>query len=721
MKAKYIAFAAICAIVLSACESSIEIIPVPGQGKITAYIDNSDTKTAYSEETKFSWVEGDAIRLEVFNAESGVVNHFTNWADASGASVTFSGSNPTDEWPASGFAVYPALDDSGNKTDGIGISLPANLAVTSSGVMSHIPLIGKQDANDIYKYGFKTAVGVLKVSFSDVPVSARQIVLTAIDSDVLAGVFPLDETAAANGYEMSRAKSEGALNSITISFPQQTAGSTFTAYFPVPVGTVHAGATVSLQDANGNAIKTSAPTVRDIPVVRNQLLNITPTPISSEPWVSLGTGKYMDDHGFYYLTGGASLGRSAADYIDVEIQQKEDEPNKFRVKYPYAVATIAEFANPAEYLYITVREDIGPGIVLNDSYRYNNGMDVLMDNPYWGYSILYHNNRVIKYAADGVTPANIQLAQQYGAIAYNDNCSYNPKIEIVFPGSEPMLADHFNYIYYASVAFANGKVVASMDNDVTAIKVVPAASLDEGVAALEAGTSDAIMTFTESGEKALNLATGTNFILVSRVECEGHGYAYIYSDDYVAGQFISIASVSVSNNAGFQDGSLCYDGGGTAALIDGSESTFWHSAYYDRSTTDYYFSSYYTDGKVFCSYADLDATYGIYIDLDLGEGEAVTSFTVEACLRNSYNGHPKHVKVFGSADGTTWGDALADVADLKGEHEIGTWADPIACTAASPVRYIRFAILSNGLDADLTDAANANGNSYTHLAEIRLR
>ena len=709
MKAKYIAFTAICAIALSACESRLEISPSPSQGKITAYIDNSDTRTSYADETKFSWVEGDAIRLEVFNAESGAVDHFTNWAEASGTRVVFSGSSPDSQWQASGFAVYPTLQDYGNKTDGIDIALPTSYTVSGSGVMSHIPLIGKQDANDASLYGFKTAVGVIKVSFSNVPVNARQIVLTGTNNDNLAGWFPLDETAAANGFEMSRAYPDDLDHHLVVKFPQQTAGSTFTAYFPVPVGTIHAGATVSIQDENGNAIKTSEPTVRDITVVRNQLLNITPTPIPAETWVSLGTGKYLDDHGFYYLTDGASTDRTAAGYIDVEIEQKSDEPNKFRVKYPYSNATVAAFANPAEYLYVTVRNDIGPGIVLNDSYRYNDGASVLMDNPYWGYSALYHNNRVIKYASDGVTPANIQLAQQYMAIAYSDNCSHNPKIEIVFPGSEPMLADHFNYVYYASVAYAYGKVSVNVPETATAIKVLPAASLEDGVAAFEAGTSAGYLTFTQSGEQLLELAEGTVFCLVYRIECEGHGYAYNYTEEYTAGSFLPVGAVKVSNDAAKYDFTGVYDGGGYLALIDGDVSTYWHSSYVDGY--DGYFS-----------YKDLDATYGVYIDIDLGENQAVSNFTIEACLRaGAQAGFPKHVKVYGSTDGANWGAALADVANLKGEYAAGAWVDPIACATAAPVRYVRISILSNSEDANLCDAANATGDCYTHLAEVRLK
>ena len=144
------------------------------------------------------------------------------------------------------------------------------------------------------------------------------------------------------------------------------------------------------------------------------------------------------------------------------------------------------------------------------------------------------------------------------------------------------------------------------------------------------------------------------------------------------------------------------------ALIDGDITTYWHS-------------SWYTGYEAYYSYTDLDATYGIYIDIDLGESKTVTNFNIEACLRNANTGFPKHVKVYGSADGTSWGDAIAEVADLKGETAAGNWVTPIACASATPLRYIRVSILSNNLDADLCDAANATENSYTHLAELKIK
>ena len=707
MKAKFIAISAICALALTACESRLELVPVANEGKITAYIDNSDSKTAYDAEGKFSWVEGDAIALLVYKAADGTIDQYSNWADASGAKVTFSGTTPNETYPSLGYALYGATKQEGNISDGIKVSLPSSIKISGTGDMSHIALIGVQDIQDPYLYKFKTAVGVLKVTLANMPVEARKVVLTAPEGDVLAGVFALNETTAASGFEMAKAESPS--NKMEISFSQQTAGSTLTVYFPLPVGTVKAGATISVLDSEDAPIMTSKPTVKDIPVTRNSLLDITKTPISVESWVSLGTGKYLDDHGFYYLSNGQSLTRTAADYVDVEIQQKSDEPNKYRVGQPYGIWTSDYFASPADYLYITIREDIGPGIVLNDSYRYNNGSSLLMDNPYWWNIALYHNNRVIKYASDGVTPANIQLAQKYFDIAAGSDCSDNPKIEIVFPGSEPMLADNFNYAYYATASFAAGKVSAELPSKVTAIKVVACQALNDGVEVLEAGTSDSILTFTESGSKDLELEPGS-YILVFRVENEGHGYVYKCSSEFEVKALeegaVKIAAISASNDAAKYDGTGRYDGGGALALIDGDTATYWHSSYYDG------YEGYY-------SYKDLDATYGLYIDLDLGDSKTVTNFSIKACLRaNAGAGFPKHVKVYGSTDGQNWGEPIGEVADLKGAYASGDWVDPIGCATPAPIRYIRVSIVSNSLDADLCDVANANENCYTHLAEL---
>ena len=116
-----------------------------------------------------------------------------------------------------------------------------------------------------------------------------------------------------------------------------------------------------------------------------------------------------------------------------------------------------------------------------------------------------------------------------------------------------------------------------------------------------------------------------------------------------------------------------------------------------------------------------DPVYGIYVDIDLGEGNEVQDFELYFCLRPVLNNHAKHVRVFGSNDKSNWGAYLAEKNDVYGTTGSGNWTKPFDCFASGPVRYIRLAILStdgnNGIVTDLTDASQGG---CTHIAEIKL-
>lgn len=162
--------------------------------------------------------------------------------------------------------------------------------------------------------------------------------------------------------------------------------------------------------------------------------------------------------------------------------------------------------------------------------------------------------------------------------------------------------------------------------------------------------------------------------------------------------------ITVSIDASKRDFTEQYDGSGKGALVDGNTGTFWHTPWKDA-------------GEDYFSWADLDATYGAYIDIDLGEGNGLAAFQLAMCLRSANGNFPKHVIVYGSADGSTWGDAIADVANICAGISPGSWINNIECTAASAVRYIRISIIENTSGQDLRDPS---AKACTHLAEIEL-
>lgn len=172
--------------------------------------------------------------------------------------------------------------------------------------------------------------------------------------------------------------------------------------------------------------------------------------------------------------------------------------------------------------------------------------------------------------------------------------------------------------------------------------------------------------------------------------------------------------VSVNVDAGSKDGSAHYDGSGPAALVDGNTSSFWHTPWLTAAQA----AEYYPDlSQPVYDYSDLDATYGAYIDIDLGAGNDIQNFKLAMCLRNASGNFPKHVLVYGSANGTDWGTALADVANVCAGVSAGSWIDDITCNAAAAVRFIRISIVENTSGLDLRDPA---AQGCTHLAEVEL-
>lgn len=703
---KILLFTAALAIMASCVKENA--IETPSEGSYTIHASIADvTKTAYSASGVFTWKTNDVARVVVCKAaEPHNADHYDFKAQADGASVDFKSNGEPDwtTWPKSGFALYPALSHGGSAGN-LTVTLPDTYTVTGSDFTAiGIPMIGTEVADD--DWSFKTAVGVLKVQLTNVPVAARKLVITD-DYNRLAGTWPLDATAASNGLDMSECV--GGTYSVTVNFPQQTAGSTIDVYVPIPVGTLSIGTTFDVQQSDGTSIKLMT-TTKTIPVVRNKIQPITG--ISVEDWVSVGTGKYMDDHGFYYL---GDDGRSASDYVDVEIEKHATEAGRYRIQTPYASCTdvAAGLPDAAEYLYIDII-DAGRGIVANHSYKYDGGSYIMFDAPYWGYDALYHNSRIINYDGSG-DPANIQLAPYYYDF-YSANCAQNPKIEIVFPGSTPMLANAFGYAGATTATYDSGDVTVSMAYPATSVKVKAATSIDAAAKALMDGTYD--LEFTASGTQALTgLASLTSYYLVYQVETAANGYTLKKGGSFMTGEEIPLnaSMISVNVDAGDRDGNH-YDGSGPGALVDNDTDTFWHTPYYTAAYLAYWQGEGYFSNITGTPYefADLDATYGAFIDIDL-DSETVTNFQVRACLRSASSDFPKHVLIYTSPDHSVW-TKVGEVENVCSGISAGSWINPIDCTS-SAARYIRFSIIENTSSKDLRDPS---AEGCTHLAEIKI-
>lgn len=196
-------------------------------------------------------------------------------------------------------------------------------------------------------------------------------------------------------------------------------------------------------------------------------------------------------------------------------------------------------------------------------------------------------------------------------------------------------------------------------------------------------------------------------------------------DDTLTDIALSNEMISVNVEAGSRDGLVLYDGQGKAALVDGDITTFWHSPWATGETIMAWYGPEGQYGTTFANYTadqiydynDLDPVYGAYIDINLGQ-LGIQDFQLRFCLRNNGGNHAKHVLVYGSTDGITWGDALSEVENVCSGINQGEWINWIDCQSSAPVSFLRLSIIENTSGIDLRDPS---AQGCVHMAELELR
>ena len=673
---------------------------------IRAYAE-PETKTAYEGERIFSWVEGDKISLMTRRVSDGMPGVAVFTALSGGKDTTDFTGIIEPGYEMADYAFYPkgtgdtyyssdlgAVIDEANKV--LNLRMWGTITPDADNPMSSIPLIAKMDEKG--NFGFRTATGVLRIIIDNVPEDATMLMLDHSQSVALNGNFSFGEDCTL--------KME---NIVGTAWPQKYALLTpktdvkkDTVYLPIPVGTIPAGLKVTLSSKSRGDILL-ATTAQPIVMTRNRVVETPVLTVPESEWKVLGTGKYMDDHAFYYL---GKYGRSAADYVDVQIERKVTDQDSYRIKKPYAEVDAERMAGADEYLYFSLEDD---ATVTLQPYHWN-ATDVMLQSEQT-ISYLYYNSRVLGYLADGITPANIQLAPYYKDCTQDEitwlwgaNCDSNPKIEIVFPGATPKLADNFNASNYGYLTLAssneqrNEYSVVISDSRITGIDVVLAPTLQDGYNTLAYG-SGLIYHFDSAGTFVVNAMSGS-YDVVYVVYTDYNGYVIKHTGYH---EFeITHKSVALTADLITPLATSSFEGS-VAALVDGDTGTYWHSPYSGDTVAEPW----------------NDATYGVYLDIELPSANLTTlDFKLRFCLRNSYNDHPDHVKIFASADGAEWGTAVADMTDIYATYSYGNWTDYVQFYAPEGTRYLRLAILqSNGENGTVTDLTQGG---CTHMAELQL-
>ena len=290
MKMKYLLPAAMMAVLFAGCNKAEVEIPgndneetVEAKAEIKAEIVN--TKTTYDDTGKFSWASSDKITVVVYNdgttdaSKLNVFDHYTyNNSTGAGENATFTGSAINAPWHEYGVALYPnanmssnnCLKEAGAYDTGFRVYVNQEITPNLDNPLEVVPLIGRKNSNDVYQ--FKTAMGILQVTVTDIPADAYYLYLyDPSGTFAFSGYF---EVGSQDVIKASDAVSpSGNAFKKTIAFTPAAAGETRTFYFPVPVGTIPAGTQLKLDKGySGGFDNIMIKTLKDpVPITANHV------------------------------------------------------------------------------------------------------------------------------------------------------------------------------------------------------------------------------------------------------------------------------------------------------------------------------------------------------------------------------------------------------------------------------------------------------------------
>ena len=556
MKRILIASLAFFGIFAVSCNKEMEAPVAPAENAVAVHKQTiiatigSETRTAYADFQKFSWKAGDKVDILTYNESTEYARIATFTAQEDGKTTVFEG-DVEDGYTLVDLAVYP--DRAGYIQDDLAVYLPSAFfvdsteedyyTVSSDNPLENLALVGRLN-DDKDAYAFKTAMGAVKITLTDLSSEARFLRIYAPEK--ISGYFFIDdndclsnESAVPGTFTTSDGSTQNySGNNIWYHFTPAADGSV-TLYIPLPVGKLSAGTKIFVEDEDENVLFEKK-VKKDIVVERNKVTELVPLSTKIE-WVSLGTGKFGDHYHY------------KPEYdVDVEIQQNPDEPTQFRLVDPYAgYREITEYQptgeeyGPDPYLYfriISKGETVNGVTAQHDDLVYfdacytgiiddNYGVDPFLAHPSrWGTTFSesqWLRSIVVKYQSDGVTPSNIQLAPVFfwltepdegtgywsGENALNDN----NVIEIRFPGAERVdLQVSVEYVEIADSDPAQAIALVSYEasDAIQSAKLVIAANEADAKAALADASRYTEVTVSDTYEVKLpaNAPSGDYYV-----------------------------------------------------------------------------------------------------------------------------------------------------------------------------------------------------------------
>ena len=629
---------------------------------------------------------------------------YTATASDSGETVVlFTGESVTYD---TGFAFYPGVGSFCGIGWGTGsgyfkVSIPSTSAYDASNpIKGFIPMLGKLNvAGDTFE--FSPLTGVLAVRMTNIPSEATSITISSPNtSGGFSGNYHTHQlpentlTALQDIYDggFSFAGCETAYRTFT--FSNLNSANTYYFYFPAPIGDLD-GLTIELADATGT-FQT---------ITSSKTVTTTRGVITRLPLITCATPPAAT------ISGDLNARKANFTYNAAE-----------KIVYAVTTSSSAHLSSLTPSVTTSASVDISSSVSEGTNYLVYQG-----------------------YKDDGTTKVGperrVQFLGSSSSIAgiykmYTTNGSYGRSNATTGSGKfvlEVTDDDSEGDIILSCFAGVDGKVYGRCEgnkiifdkddlfgaNPFSNVGTYPYVAIDAFTSSVQDPVFDVVDTnnleYTMSSNLGLRATTAAEW-----ASSYGGGWPWeICFATMTATRMgtrvdLTPSMLTLSIDAGKYDGSAHYDGQGKEALTDGNYSTFWHTPYYTRATTDtYYGTDYYSCG-------DLDATYGAYIDIDLGAGNKMTKFSVRTKMRLGQTNGMKAFNVYGTNDTDAWGDPIGSCTNALAGVSWGDWLKtPASCTATEPVRYIRIAFITaySGGDKNLRDNTSTN---YMHLAELEI-
>lgn len=683
-------------------------IEEPGKISVQGIISEEiSTKTDYDIDwaghtATFSWKGTEVFSRMGFDGYYITRQEYSGTASDSGEDIlTFTGASVTND---TGYAFYPGAGTTNGMGWGTGsgtfkVAIPSTSVYDAANpIKGYIPMMGKLN-NSGTLYEFIPLTGVLALRITNIPAEATTLTISSPNtSGGFSGNFKTGQlpgntlTALDNIWNSGFSFVDGETSGRTFTFSNLNSADTYYFYFPTPVG-----------ELNGLKIEMGDETGTFYTVTSSKTITITRGVIMRLPLMTLETPPSA------IVAGDLNDRRANFTYNGAE-----------KIKYAVTTSSTEHLSSltPSETTDASVSlhpASEGTNYLVYQGYKADGTTKV---GPEQRTQFLSSNNSIAgvykMYTTDGVYGnANATTGSGTFVLEVTDDSSKGDIIlscfagvsgqiygrcegeQIIFNKDDLFGANPFsnvgNYPYVAIDAFTT-----SVQNPV--FDIVDADNIEYTLSSnlgLRATTASAWTSYGGGWPWEICFGTMTATRMGNRVD-------------------LTPDMLTLSIDAGKYDGTAHYDGQGKKALTDGNYSTFWHTPYYNRASTDsYYGANYY-------SCADLDSTYGAYIDIDLGAGNEMTKFSVRTKMRLNQSNGMKVFDVYGTNDKSNWGNRIGQCVNALAGVNWGDWLKtPVECTASEPVRYIRVAFTTayNNGDKSLTDP---NSTNYMHLAELEI-